>query len=159
MRALRDLVGPRGFGDKIKVYRVKVSVALLVPSSLLFLIIGVGMLAPASHTGLSGMVVGIIVIAFSVFLFGHAILDTRLVVDADGIVYWKHLRKRTVLWSTVKSFHVGISNSLARWPCLVIDTSSGRLRIDNIAGTRGFVEKLVRELQEEAAVHRKTERL
>jgi cytochrome c biogenesis protein CcdA len=133
--------------DQVRVFRTTFGMVSGLVVSLMFLVPGVCGLAPPTHAGISGMIVAGLLAAFGLWLFARSVLVTRLIVTPASITYRRRLRKHTVPWPYVQSFDVGISRSLVHWPSLLIVTQSGLIRVDTIAGSRAFAEKLVRELR------------
>jgi hypothetical protein len=130
--------------------RVFTAKATLIPgliATLIFFILGVSLLLPASNTGASGAVIGIISVAFAAYLCAMIVTTSRVTVNSVGMVYWHNLRRKEIPWSSAKSFRVGVSRSLVHWPCLVVVSDSGTARVDGISGNRAFVEKIISELQ------------
>lgn|ERR1022692_2451538 len=132
-------------GD-VKTYRTKATLVFGLAAACVFLLVGVGGLTPANHAGLSGMIIAGISVAFSIWL-AALVITNGLTVTPEYIVYRKNFRKRTIPWSSVRSFDIGKSQSVVRWPCLVINLDSGRMRVDSIAGTRSFVDRVAAELR------------
>ena len=130
----------------MKTYRTKATLVFGLAAACVFLLLGISGLNPASHAGLSGMIIAGISAAFSIWL-AALIITSGLTVTPEYIAYRKNFRKRTIPWSSVRSFDIGKSQSVVRWPCLVINTDSGRVRVDNIAGTRSFVDRVAGELR------------
>ncbi len=134
--------------DVIKVFRVKAGFAGGLLSSLVFLLVGLSGLLPSTHAGPGGIAIGGLLVAFGLYLLAFSVIATRLVITNTGIIYWKRLKKNTIPWSSVRSFGIGLSRSLVHWPCLVIQTENGPARVDSIAGSRAFVERVIRDLDD-----------
>ena len=130
----------------VKTYRTNATLVLGLAAACVFLLVGVSGLIPANHAGPSGMIIAGISVAFSIWL-AALIITNGLTVTREYIVYRNNFRKRTIPWSSVRSFDIGKSQSVVRWPCLVINTDSGQVRVDSIAGTRSFVDRVACELR------------
>ena len=131
----------------MRVFIAKTSLISGLIASLIFFILGVSLLLPASGTGVSGAIIGVISVACAAYLCAIIVTTSRVTVNSAGIIYWHNLRKKEVSWSSVRSFRVGTSRSLVHWPCLVVVSGSGSTRVDGISGTRTFVERIIGELQ------------
>jgi hypothetical protein len=108
--------------------------------------VGVGGMLPSSHAGASGVIICGIVLAFSLVL-ASAVTTNRLIMTDEGIISWHTFRKKTIPWSSIKSLGVGRPRGMLPWPGLVINSTSGRIRVDSIVGSRSFVEKVAAELR------------
>jgi hypothetical protein len=130
----------------MKVYRNKVFATIGIIISSGFVLVGLSGLDPASHAGVQG--IGIFVVLCSIGAWLAVMFATnRLVVSNEKIVYYYNTRKKVIPWECVVSFDVGISRTGPRWPCVVIHTGSGLMRLSGVAGTRAFADRVVRELQ------------
>jgi hypothetical protein len=132
-------------GAERKVYRAAFAICSSIVVAAFFVIIGVAMVVSADQVGVSGLIVGVIAL-FGGIAIGAITFCNRLVVDADNIVYWHNFRRRVIPWADVRAFTIGASRSFVRWPCVVIATDSGRIRVDAVAGTKKYVEKAIAEL-------------
>jgi hypothetical protein len=128
-----------------KIYRSKIPIIGGMIGSLAFFLIGLGGLLPGSNAGVSGILVGGLCLIFATLLSASAATN-RLIITSDGIVSWHTLRKKGIPWSSVRSLEVSEPRGLLPWPALVINSASGRIRIDSIVGRRSFVEKVADDL-------------
>jgi hypothetical protein len=69
----------------------------------------------------------------------------QLSFTADGVEYGFAPRRRSIAWTSIVSF--GIVSYRPPWYCLVINTTSGSIRVPNIAGSRTFVARVAAELE------------
>ncbi len=104
------------------------------------------MLVSVRQVGVSGIIVGGFATVAAISM-GALVTTNRLVVTSGGIIYWHNFRKKDIPWPSVRSFEIGTSRSMLRWSCLVVNSSSGRVRVDAVAGTRSFVEGVAEELR------------
>jgi hypothetical protein len=135
-----------GKGNVMKVYRSKIPLIGGLTGVIAFFLVGLAGVLPENHAGVSGVIVSGITLAFSIVLCS-AVMTNRLVVTNEGIVFWHSLKRRSFLWSSVRSFEVGAPRGLLPWPGLILNSASGRMRIDSIVGTRSFVEKVAADLR------------
>jgi hypothetical protein len=135
-----------GEGNVMKVYRSKIALIGGIIGAIAFFLVGLAGVLPENHAGVSGVVVSIITLAFSIVLCS-AVITSRLVVTDEGIVFRHTLKRRAIPWSSVRSFEVGAPRGLLPWPGLILNSASGRVHIDSIVGTRSFVEKVVADLR------------
>jgi hypothetical protein len=128
----------------VKTYRPGASLVLMLILSLCFLLVGVSMLSV--DTGVASAVFAAVWLAFSVFL-GSLALTERLAVTARGVEFRHNFRRTAISWSAIRGFDIGISRSMVRWPCLIINSDSGPVSVGCIAGSRSFVNRVAAELR------------
>jgi hypothetical protein len=103
------------------------------------------MLSPGS-VGVSGVAIGVVASVFACSLIASA-TTSRLIVTRDGLISWHNLKRRRLSWTEIKSFEVGGPRQLLPWPGLVVHADQGRIRLDSVVGPRGFVERIIGELE------------
>jgi hypothetical protein len=134
---------------ELKVYRAPF--ACMVPgwvgAGLLFLI-GVGGVtfgARQSYAALN-VVTGVLALLFSLML-GAVLATNRLIVTPAGLVYCNNLRRRVLSWTGVRSFGVGASRTMMRWPTLVIRRDDDSALVTHLASfTRKYPAQIADEL-------------
>jgi hypothetical protein len=117
---------------------------LMLAISLVYFLVGVSILGV--DTGIANAVSGVVLLAFSAYLGGLALTE-RLVVASRGVEFRHNFRRTAIPWPAIRGFDVGVSRSLARWPCLIINSDSGWVRVGCIAGSRSFVDGVAAELR------------
>ena len=132
---------------ELKVYQA--SPASIVPAwigAASVFIVGLAMMSGGASVGVSGVVVGAVGLAASLWL-GAVLATTRLVVTSAGLVYRNNLRRRYISWGEVQSFGVAPGHSQMRWPVLAIYLVNGSRLLTNVgAFTRGYPARIAREL-------------
>jgi hypothetical protein len=128
----------------VKTYRARASLVLMLVLSLCFFLVGISVLSV--DTGIASAVFGAVWLAFSVFL-GSLALTERLAVTATGVEFRHNFRRTAIPWPAIHGFDVGISRSMLRWPCLIINSDSGRVSVGCIAGSRSFVDGVAADLR------------
>jgi hypothetical protein len=117
-------------------------------SGVLFIVAGLTYVLPGSQSDLGGRVIGTVAIIIGMALPCHGFVDARLTVSNDGVTYFRYLRPRRLPWADIVSFDAGQSRSMLHWPCVVITTTHGRVRVDAMAGRRAAIDGIVDELRE-----------
>lgn len=103
---------------------------------------------PAADPDIGELAAGSFAMLAALLLVLNSFINTRLVASMDGVTYWRYFKRHVVSWGKISSFTIGTSLSMAHWPCLVIETSDGRVRIDGVSGTRSFVTYVADDLRD-----------
>lgn len=130
--------------SKLRVYRSRVSLVLMLVISTVLLLVGLSILTVDSGTG--NLVFGSLWLVFSVAL-GSLALTERLVVSDWGLEFRHNFRTKSIPWSAINTFGVGKSRSLIHWPCLVINSSDGYVMVGSLSGSNSFVKQIASELE------------
>jgi hypothetical protein len=90
---------------------------------------------------------------FGVFLLLLAAFSIRgiatsvLIATPAGLVYWDWMRRRSVEWSEIRHFDVGLGRSRGGWPAVIITLRTGPLiRTEVAAYGHGYLDPIVDEL-------------
>jgi hypothetical protein len=109
-------------------------------------IVGLAMMSSGASVGVSGVVVGAVALAASLWL-GAGLATNRLVVTSAGLVYRNNLRRKYISWGEVQSFGVAPGRSQMGWPVLAIYLVNGSRLPTNVgAFTRGYPARIAHEL-------------
>ena len=107
-----------------------------------------GLVTTGAHQSYPALnvVVGALVLLLSLWM-GAVLATNRLVVTPAGLVHWNYLRRRALSWAEVRSFGVGRSRTMMRWPGLVIGRTDGSVLATNVvAFTRKYPARVADEL-------------
>lgn len=95
---------------------------------------------------------GLFVAVAGISIATGVLADQRLELMADGLVYYRYLRRKTIPWASIASFLVGRArggSSWSSWSTLVVELSvSGQVVVGSLVGTRRFVEHVIAEIDE-----------
>jgi cytochrome c biogenesis protein CcdA len=130
----------------LKVYRAAAAIAVSLIFGFVMLIVGASGLAPSNHAGVGGVVFFFVVLIGAGSLIA-LVVTNRVEVTSSSITLWRNFRHQTIPWSNIRSFETGKSRSTGQWPCLVIVTDSGRIRVDSVAGSRAHIGRVLEELR------------
>ena len=130
----------------IKTYVSTFVILIGAACSLLFLLVGIAMIAARGRGegGAAAVILGVAVVLLS---FWIAILaaGAQLSFTADGVEYGFPPRRRSIAWMLIVSFDT--VSYRPPWHCLVINTTSGSIRVPNVVGTSTFVAQVAGELE------------
>jgi hypothetical protein len=138
---------------KRKVYRIQrwLRLPLLIFLSLPALI-GTMFLFPHNdgyRPNVFGVVLGSLILIFCLYYMA-VLATTGLVATPDGLVNRRWLRRRSIDWSSVRSFEVAVSSG--RWQyrhadVVVINLDQGRIET-RIEGSRRYLSRVIEELRD-----------
>jgi hypothetical protein len=131
---------------RIKTYVSVAEVLIGAACSLLYLLLGIAMIAAQGRGegGAAAVILGVVVVLLSLWIATLA-AGGQLSFTADGVEYGFPPRRRSIAWTSMVSFNA--VSYRPPWYCLVIDTGSGSIRVPNIAGSRAFVARVAAELE------------
>jgi hypothetical protein len=100
------------------------------------------------RSNIFGILLGVIILIFCLY-FMAVLVTTGLIVTPDGLVNWRYLRRRSIDWSSVRSFEV--ATSTGRWEyrhpkVVVINLDHGRVET-RIEGSGRYLAHVVGELR------------
>ena len=132
----------------IRAYR---SIQGIVPGIiivLLYLLIGVTMVAsPGLVGGASGVAVGGIVVAFSICV-GGAIATNRIIVTSRELVIFYNFRRTVIPLSSITRCWPGRTAIAGFWLVLIIETPTEKTLARSVCGSRKFVKGVADQLNE-----------
>lgn len=109
-----------------KTFRSSQSLVPMSVISLCYGLVGVSLLAVAP--AVFNKVFGAVFLILSVYLAVLAMTE-RLTVTAQGVEFRHNFRRTAIPWPAIHSFDIGVSRSMVRWPCLIINSDSGRVSV------------------------------
>jgi hypothetical protein len=135
LRPASSTLAPVNVSTQTTTYRPQsVSIILGEAGAATFFVVGLSSITvgASQHGGAGSVVVGVVALLFSLCL-GLTLATNRLGVTAAGLVYWNNLRRRLIGWPEIRSFGVGPSRSLARYPCPIIYLNVGKVTVTSLA--------------------------
>jgi hypothetical protein len=138
------LVVPKAL--RIKTYASVAAVLIGAGSSLLYLLIGIAMITAQGRGegGAAAVILGVVAVLLSIWIATLA-AGGQLSFTAGEVEYGFPPRRRSIAWTSIVSF--ATVSYRPPWYCLVINTTSGSIRVPNIAGSRTFVARVAAELE------------
>jgi hypothetical protein len=100
--------------------------------------------SPMLRRASGGRLLGVVAVLLSIWIATLA-AGGQLSFTAGEVEYGFPPRRRSIAWTSIVSF--ATVSYRPPWYCLVINTTSGSIRVPNIAGSRTFVARVAAELE------------
>jgi hypothetical protein len=138
------LVVPKAI--RIKTYVSVAEVLIGAACSLLLLLVGIAMITAQGRGegGAAAVILGVVGVLLSLWIATLA-AGGQLSFTTGGVEYGFPPRRRSIAWMSIVSFDT--VSYRPPWCCLLINTTSGSIRVPSIAGTRTFVARVAAELE------------
>ena len=132
----------------VRKYRSSVPFYMGMVFATLFLLFGIAMAVPTSTSDVAEHVIGVFVIAVSIWAGGLA-WTTSVLLTPDGIVKRQRYRRTSIPWDAVGSFSVAPLPGNPAWRTIKVELRpTGYSYLTPLAGRARYIQRVIAELEE-----------